>query len=131
MKCRFRLFIESLHPLNVSFELVHSKVMRQSTQVKDAMQLTARLWHRSATEWSGEPVDKSSCSFKSDPAVQSTMQHRQARKKKGMHPKAQQCKAYMSWKEACVADWLKQLQREKESPNEMQLAFLQSVIARC
>ena len=131
MKCRFRLFIESLQPLNVSVELVNSKVMRQSTQVKDAMQLTARLWHRSATKWSEEPVDKSSCSFKSDPAVNSTMQHRQARKKKGMRPKAQQCKAYMSWKEACVADWLKQLQREKESPNEMQLAFLQSVIARC
>ena len=131
MTCRFRLFIESLHPPHVSFELVNSKVMRQSGQVNDAMQLTARLWHRSATKWSEEPVDKSSCSLKFDPAVKSTVQHRKARKEKGMHPKAQQCKAYMSWKEACVADWLKQLQREKESPNEMQLAFLQSVIARC
>ena len=41
-------------------------------------------------------------------------------------PKPHQLREYINWKESCVTDWVNNLQKEKEAPNEMQMKFLRT-----
>ena len=54
-----------------------------------------------------------------------------AKKNKELQPRTFQNRAYISWKESCVQDWLKQLKKLPEPPTAEHMAFLQRVVQRC
>ena len=109
------------------------KALRQSNAINDAMQMTARLWSRTAQPWPEETVERNTCSIgkKAEKQAQAEASQRKKRRKEKIKPKTIQAKAYMAWKEADVADWLAKLKKEKDPPNTKQMEFLLRVIDRC
>jgi hypothetical protein len=96
------------------------------------MKLAAQLWSRTQQAWGPDAVDRAISSI---PLIAKSMDQKSAKAKKkhnaGMHPRAKQSQAYITWKEASVRDWLALLQKEAEAPNAAQLQFLHAVIDRC
>ena len=102
--------------------------IQRSEQVTNALQVTARLWSRCTTSWPETAVDINTSSLSSIPP-QSRTTKRTSQKKKQLHPRAVQSRAYVTWKESCVQDWLKQLKELPEPPTSEHMAFLHRVVA--
>jgi hypothetical protein len=109
-----------------------ARALTQTVQINDAMQLTARLWKRSNEPWTGDELD---CRCTSLPVASLRTDTPQRRAQKSshtkVHPKAKQSRAYITWKEACVQDWLLVLEQDEEAPTAEQKEFLLTVIDRC
>ena len=104
--------------------------IQKSEQVTNALQVTARLWSRCTTSWPETAVDITTSSLSSIPP-QSRTTKRTSQKNKQLHPRAFQSRAYITWKESCVQDWLKQLKQVPEPPTTEHMAFLHRVVERC
>ena len=118
-----------LHDSSDDDEDVDAKALQQSSAMHDAMQLTAKLWARTAKAWPEEPISKDMTTLSTDATVSENSNP--SKNKKKTKPAEHQRRAYMKWNEACVKDWLKLLAQEKEPPNSEQMQFLNRVIDRC
>ena len=87
------------------------KEPQRSEQVTHALQITAQLWSRSSMPWPDGRVD-ATCTSLSSTAPHMNVSAGNRRKQQRMHPSVAQSKAYMTWKESCVQDWVKNLKRE-------------------
>ena len=113
---------------DASDEDVDAKALEQSSQIHDAMKLTAKLWSRTEQVWGEDAIDQRSTT------VQDLMQSlptssawRKSKKQQSrVHPKAKQSRAYIEWKESCVKDWLRPLRQGQEAPTAEQLEFLEA-----
>ena len=102
----------------------------RSEQVTNALKVTARLWSRSATSWPDTPVDMSTTSLSSNPSA-SRNKVRTSKDNQKVHPRAMQSRAYITWKESSVQNWLKDLKKLPEPPTPEHMAFLHRVVDRC
>ena len=102
----------------------------RSEQVTNALKVTARLWSRSTTSWPETPVDITTSSLSSTPPL-SRNTVRTSQENKQVHPRAMQSRAYITWKESSVQNWLKDLKKLPEPPTPEHMAFLQRVVDRC
>ena len=88
------------------------------------------MWSRYTTSWPETAVYITTSSLSSNPSLSRTTK-RTSQKNKQFHPRAFQSRAYISWKESCVHDWLKQLKKLPEPPTSEHMAFLRRVVERC
>jgi hypothetical protein len=113
-------------------ENVDEKALRQSTQVRGSMQMTAKLWSRDDNRWPEEPVDTRDSSLRTTPPDATRRSRRSKTKDKNKPcPKAQQARAYLEWKETNVTTWLETVRAGADAPTPEQDAFLQRVVSRC
>ena len=83
---------------------------------------------RASRGWPATYLDKS---MGSSINVVSSVSENRSKRRKQEKPREHQRRAYMTWKESCVADWLESLKMEKEPPNEERMKFVVRVIERC
>jgi len=70
-------------------EDVDERALRQSSQVRNSMQMAAKLWPREGTAWPAEPVDARSTSLTNLPSSSVAPVKRRRKTVKGKaHPKA-------------------------------------------
>ena len=112
-------------------EDVDATALRQSTAINSAMQLTAKLWSRTATTWDDTEVDISRTSLGEFPSNSKPRSKRKKRTQKQDKFHNFQCKAHMDWDEAKVAVWLSTLQGGDEKPTVEQIQLLERIIGRC
>lgn len=106
------------------------KEPQRSKQVTQALQVTAQLWSRTSLPWPEGLVD-CKCTSLSSTEAQIKGPPGNGRKQQHMHPRVAQSKAYITWIESCVQDWIRNLKKESPAPTEEQWAFLMRVIDRC
>jgi len=121
---------ENLH-LQEKDEDVDAEALLQTSQINDAMKLTAKLWSRTQQAWAMQNVDTRGMS--SEALAQSLQAGTKPRRKRkdALNPKARQSRAYIDWKEASIDAWVQNLRLEAEPPTVEQMSFLETVIHRC
>ena len=105
--------------------------LQQSNNISDAMQLTAKLWSRKASEWQLQKLDTSTGPFGDPKADQDHKARSSHKKNKTAKPRDHQAHAYRRWKESSVQDWLCALATDKEPPTADMMKFLRRVADRC
>ena len=95
------------------------------------MQMTARLWSRTAQQWPDDAPPETHASLDVTSATASAATKRRLTKKKRQRPKKVQTAAYIAWKETDVQQWLANLDKETHPPNRMQREFITCVVKRC
>ena len=108
-----------------------SRALQQSEVVSTAMQMTARLWSRTAQQWPDDAPPETHASLDVTSATASAATKRRLTKKKSQRPKKVQTAAYIAWKETDVQQWLANLDKETHPPNRMQREFITCIVERC
>jgi len=106
------------------------KVLRQSSQIKSAVRVTASLWNRSLTQWAGTPVDRTGeRGQEQSGATSSSRQH--GSQQRPLKKDVSQTSAYVRLKGINAKTWLADVQRREASPNQQQKVALEMVVERC
>ena len=108
-----------------------SRALQQSEVVSTAMQMTARLWSRTAQQWPDYTPTETRASLHATSATASVEPKRRLTKKRSQRPKKVQAAAYIAWKETDVQQWLKNLDKETHPPNRQQREFITCIVERC
>ena len=105
--------------------------LQQSSQINDAMKLTAKLWSRTKQGWDAENLDTATVATTVFASYSQRNTHNRKKQRKPLTALQQQSGAYIIWKERDIGAWRLQLQHEAEPPTPEQGAFLDAVIGRC
>ena len=83
------------------------KALTRSTQMAKSLEVTSKLWTRTATFWSGFAFDSRSTALKGDPAAPTSSSKRPRNKKtSALHHWAVQVQAYINWGQAREKQWI-------------------------
>ena len=108
------------------------KALTQSSQIADAMELTAKLWSRTQQQWEADGVDYAIHNLPEKTYDEICKGSATKRKKKRKKTKgALQSLAYIHWKDSDVQQWRESLMSGETKPTEEQLAFIDAIINRC
>ena len=108
-----------------------AKLLKQSSQIKSAVQVTASLWNRSLTHWPDTPIDRkgdrgTEQSGGAQPAAKQSSRHQDVSKKD-----VSQKSAYLNLNGVNAKTWLQDVYRRPKPPNREQKKLLEMVVDRC
>jgi len=107
-----------------------AKLLRQSSQIKGAVQVTAALWNRSLTQWPGTPVDRDGDRGQEQSGAGPAVRHPGGQQKPAKKDLSQST-AYVSLKGFNAKRWLHDVYQLPEPPNQEQKKVLEMVVERC
>ena len=108
-----------------------AKLLQQSSQIKSAVRVTASLWNRNLTQWSGLPVDRQGDRGKEQSKGTSASELLGSKKTNAVKKDATQSSAYVKLKGFSAKKWLDDVCERKDCPNQQQKQFLEMVVKRC
>ena len=118
-------------------EVAQKEACKQSTQMSDAMQLTAKLWSRHKMEWPECAVDTRSSLLLSKPERLTSEKKHKRTSYKDRKPFHIHSRAYSEWNENTAKTWLRTVRQRTDAdgrnvaPNAKQDEFLVRVLDRC
>ena len=94
------------------------------------MRVTASLWNRSLTQWSGTPVDRNGDRGQ-EPSGATSTSKKSGHKQKTSKKDVSQSSAYVRLKGVNAKTWLADVYRREDPPNQQQKKVLEMVVERC